>query len=105
MPWQNDRSTPGPETEMETVFLEVDNQNFLDARIYLLWDGVPDRAGTVIGNTQDTLVIEAQPGDLQIQVDFVAGGTRVSDPISVWEGDTVELLIPAGDQPLMTWTS
>jgi hypothetical protein len=105
MPWQDERPGPAPADEVETVFLEVDNRNFLDARIYLVWDGVPDRAGVVTGNTEDTLIIESRPGDLQIQVDFVAGGTRISDPIQVWGGDTVELLIPAGDQPLMTWTS
>lgn len=106
MPWQDDRPVPASQDEMEeTVLLDVDNRNFQDARIYLLWDGIPDRAGMVTGKTQETLRVESRPGELQIQVDFVAGGSRLSDPIQVWDGETVEVLIPAGNQPIMTWTS
>lgn len=107
MPWQNDRPAPASQDRMEeTLVLDVDNRNFLDARIYVLRDdGLPERAGIVTGNSQERLRIENQPGNLRIQVDFVAGDTRTSDVIQVWEGETVELLIPSGNQPLMTWTS
>lgn len=79
----------------ETVRLTVTNQNFSDARVYALWNGERRRLGLVTGNSSQTFTMDWRPGaTLRIEVDFVAGGSFVSEGISSWPGETWEFIIP-----------
>jgi hypothetical protein len=80
--------------EGEWVRVEVQNQNFLDARIYALWGGTRQRIGLVTGLTTQTLQTEWRTGQLMIEVDFLAGGGFVLDPGPAWPGETLILRIP-----------
>lgn len=80
----------------ETVSLRVSNQNFSDARVYALWNGERRRLGLVTGNSSQTFTMDWRPGaTLRIEVDFVAGGSFVSEGISSWPGESWEFIIPA----------
>lgn len=76
------------------VVLQVDNQNFKDARIYVFWNSSRDRVGMVTGNTRQTFRIRGQEGQMRVQVDFVAGGGFTTDALQVWRGETIQLVIP-----------
>jgi hypothetical protein len=93
---RGERPPPGTRSQNEPVMLEVTNQNFQDARIYAIWDGFRERAGLVNGNTTQTLRLQSRDGQLRVEVDFVAGGGYVTDPIQVWRGETIRLIIPPG---------
>lgn len=91
---RGERPAPDAPSNNEPVLLEVNNQNFQDARIYVIWDGFRERAGLVNGNTRQTLRLQSRDGQLRVEVDFVAGGGYVTDPIQVWRGETIQLIIP-----------
>lgn len=91
---RGERPAPDARSNNEPVLLEVNNQNFQDARIYVIWDGFRERAGLVNGNTRQTLRLQSRDGQLRVEVDFVAGGGYVTDPIQVWRGETIQLIIP-----------
>ena len=86
------RDRSGPMT------LEVLNDHFNDARIYTLWNGNRRRIGTVIGKTQESFEIPVGHGDLRVQVDFIAAGGFTTDPITVWPGEVVQLVIPSASR-------
>ncbi len=86
----------GDAERSETVRLTVTNQNFSDARIYARWNGERRRLGIVTGNRSETFTLDWRPGaTLRIEVDFVAGGSFVSDGITSWPGDSWEFIIPS----------
>lgn len=88
------RTDPEAEGQPEPTFLEVENQNFLDARIYVIWEGVRTRVGMVTGHTTETFQFEKQQGQLlRVEVDFVAGGGFVTEEMQVWPGETASLVI------------
>ncbi len=91
---RGERRAPDAVSNNEPVLLEVNNQNFQDARIYVIWDGFRERAGLVNGNTRQTLRLQSRDGQLRVEVDFVAGGGYITDPIQVWRGETIQLIIP-----------
>ena len=78
----------------DKVTISVDNQNFLDANVYALWNGQRDRVGMVTGKTAQDFDVSFRNGDLQLEIDLIAGQTMTSDRISVFEGDNVQLVIP-----------
>ena len=80
------------------MVLEVMNDNFNDARIYTLWNGNRRRIGTVIGKTQGSFEIPVGHGDLRVQVDFIAAGGFITDPLTVWPGEVVQLVIPSASR-------
>lgn len=88
------RTDPEADGQPEPTFLEVENQNFLDARIYVIWEGVRTRVGMVTGHTTETFQFERQQGQLlRVEVDFVAGGGFVTEEMQVWPGETASLVI------------
>jgi hypothetical protein len=94
---------PDPETggAPEPTFLEVENQNFRDARIYVIWEGVRTRVGMVVGNTTETFRFEKQQGQLlRVEVIFIAGGGFTTDEMQVWPGEVARLVIPPVVVPL-----
>lgn len=88
------RTDPEVDGPPEPTFLEVENQNFLDARIYVIWEGVRTRVGMVTGHTTETFQFEQRQGQLlRVEVDFVAGGGFVTEEMQVWPGETASLVI------------
>lgn len=88
------RTDPEAEGQPEPTYLEVENQNFLDARIYVIWEGVRTRVGMVTGHTTEVFEFEKQQGQLlRVEVDFVAGGGFLTEEMQVWPGETASLVI------------
>jgi hypothetical protein len=76
------------------ILLEVYNDNFLDARVFARWNGERQRLGLVTGNSSDRFELRGRTGTLRIEVDFVAGGSFLSEPIQVGPGDNLTFRIP-----------
>ena len=77
------------------VAVTIENQNFKDADVYAVWStGARDRLGMSTGNTTSTFTAPYRPGDMRIEVDFIAGDDVVSDAIAVNQGDHVQIQIP-----------
>jgi len=85
-------SEAGPESRAE-VTIEVENQNFNDARIYLVLYGERTRLGQVPGNSTRTFSFALPPDDVRIEVSFIAGGGFVTEPMPVSPGDELVLQI------------
>jgi hypothetical protein len=83
--------TPG---QGDKVTIHADNQNFLDADVYALWNGQRDRLGMVTGKSTQTFDVPFRDNDLQLQIDFVGSGVMTTDHITVWQGDQVDVVIP-----------
>lgn len=81
--------------------VRVDNQAFLDVNVYLLRSGQRTRLGTVTALSSGTFALPRTVVGTAVPVRFVAafiGSSRapVSEEVTVWEGDEVELRIPPG---------
>lgn len=76
--------------------LQVENQNFADARLYARWNGDRRRIGRVGGNRTEYFTLDWDGRQLQVEVDFLAGGTILSPSILVNRGDTILFQIPPG---------
>lgn len=79
------------------VLLTVENNDFQDANIHLLWNGVRTRAGMVIGKTTETFRLPWRSEWAQIEVDFVGPqGDYHSERIPVNPGDHLNFVIMVG---------
>lgn len=85
-------SEAGPQAQAD-VTIEVENQNFYDARIYLLIFGRRTRLGLVPAYRTQTFSFELPPDDVRIEVDFVGAGGFVTEPMPVSAGDELVLQI------------
>jgi hypothetical protein len=82
-----------PQSQAE-VTIEVENQNFYDARVYLLVLSKRTRLGLVSGYSTQTFSFALQPDEVRIEVDFIGGaGGFVTEPMPVSAGDQLELQI------------
>ena len=79
--------------EQRQLTLHVKNQNFYDATIYAVDNGFRQRLGVVTGNTERTFRFRWTRLDLSIGIDLLAAGTSVTQPLSVSEGDELELIV------------
>lgn len=78
------------------IRLYVDNQHFNDATIYALFDGgIPVRLGNVVGKTKEVFSFPYRPGELRLQIHLLAGGTHTTEPMQVYRGDELDLVIPS----------
>jgi hypothetical protein len=76
------------------VQLTVQNNDFKDATVYAVWEGMSRRRiGMVTGKTSATFTFDWVSHKIHIEADFVAGEGFTSDPIEVWEGDHLDLVI------------
>lgn len=75
--------------------LFVDNQSFNEARIYARWNGDRRRLGSVGGNQSRTFTLSWRSGNLRVEVDFLAAGGFVSEPVTVNPGDSIQFRIPS----------
>ena len=77
-----------------SVMLTIKNNDFKDATIYATWSGgMRHRVGLSVGKTTQTFDLEWKSEIVQFEADFIAGRTFTFDPINVWEGDHLELII------------
>ena len=76
------------------VTVTADNQNFLDATVYALWGARRDRVGMVTGKTAQSFSLPFHGSDLRLQIDLIGGSSMTTDPIGVFEGDQLDLVIP-----------
>lgn len=80
----------------EGVLITVDNQNFLDVRVYWVRaGGVERRLGVVNGHGAGQFPIPWDPGDLQVRFDFIGGGGLITQRLRVQPGSILELRIDA----------
>ena len=70
--------------------MTIQNNDFKDAAIYANWSGsTRHRVGLAIGKTSQTFTVEWRSEVVQ----FDAGGVVNFDPIEVYEGDHLDLVI------------
>jgi hypothetical protein len=91
------RRTKAGDDEGEIV-LEVENRNYLDMAIYAIQGSGRIRIGDVTGTSTKRFVIQLSRVSIAGEVRFMAdpiGSNRswVSEPIHVYTGQTVELMI------------
>lgn len=93
------RSIPGQDpfsggAAAAEIRIRIRNNNFYDATITALGDTGRRRLGTVSGNQTATFTMPwTFNGSLRLEVDLLAGGTCVTDPITVSPGDDLDLQI------------
>lgn len=84
----------GPEPGLaREVSIEVENQNFNDARIYLLEFGRRTRLGNVPGNTTRVFRFRSVPQQVRFRIDFIGGGELTTTGIEVSPGDELVLTV------------
>lgn len=83
---------PGPARE---VTVEVENQNFYDARIYLLEFGRRTRLGNVSGNSTRVFRFRSPPQEVRFVIDFIGAGELTTTGIEVSPGDELVLTVTA----------
>ncbi len=90
-------AAPSPREGGDSVFVEVVNDNYYDARIHIVYDGGGRfTLGTVPGNQrQPARAIPWQPRPLVAQVSLIiGGGTYQSDKIDAAPGAVIEIRVP-----------
>jgi len=80
--------------EFAPISIQIDNQNFNDATIYLVWQNDRRRLGSVVGKNQATFSSPWYGSLLQIEIDFLAGTRQRGDAMSVTPGATYLVVIP-----------
>jgi hypothetical protein len=77
----------------EDVLLTVQNNDFRDASIYAVWNGVRRRVGSVTGMTSETFRMDWRSEEIQLAIDFVGGGGYMSERVPVTQGDHLDFVI------------
>jgi len=77
----------------DDVLLTVENNDFRDATIYVLWNGARRRAGAVTGKSTETFRMEWRSEWVQLQVDFLGGGGYTTERVDVLQGDHLNFVI------------
>ena len=90
------RGDPFNPAESDQVLLTVQNNDFRDASIYAVWNGVRKRVGSVTGMTSQTFRMEWQSEEIQLAIDFLGGGGYMSERVPVTQGDHLDFVIMAG---------
>ena len=78
----------------DRVTIEIENQNFNDATIYVRWGADRRRLGNVSGLRSATFHTDWRGPDLQIEVALLAGGTYLGPQVSVSPGDVIDVTLP-----------
>lgn len=82
--------------EPGTIHVEVDNQNFYDATVYVLSGAGERRLGIVRGKSEKTLVARLfVPGNVRLRVRMLAGASFTTEVMNAGPGETLLLIIPA----------
>ncbi len=80
----------------DDVLLTVLNNDFRDASIYAIWNGVKRRVGSVTGMTSQTFRMSWRGEEIQLEIDFVSGNGYMSERVPVTQGDHLDFVIMAG---------
>lgn len=81
----------------DSVFVEVINDNFYDARIHVIYDGgARFTVGTIGGQTrQESVAIPWEPRPLVVRVMMIVqDAVYLTDPIDVVRGDVLQVRLP-----------
>jgi hypothetical protein len=76
------------------VTVQVENQNFYDATVYVLWRSARRRLGVVSGNGQQTFSTRWGGPEVTFQIEMLAGRRYSSIPLGVSPGDDLVVEIP-----------
>ncbi|HEY3220200.1 MAG TPA: hypothetical protein VGJ80_05680 [Gemmatimonadales bacterium] len=94
-----DGGAPPPAREdRDSVFVEVVNDNYYDARVHLIYDGGTRHSlGTIGGNARQSIrAVPWFPRPLFVEVTLVlGGGVYRSQPIDVPQGEVLRIRVPA----------
>jgi len=83
-----------------TIHVEVDNQNFYQATVYVVSSAGERRLGSLSGVSQKTFVARlVVPGDVRLRVRMLAGETFTTEPLQTGPGETLLLIIPTSLRP------
>ena len=82
--------------QRDDVLLTVQNNDFRDASIYAIWNGVRRRVGSVTGMTSETFRMTWMSEEIQLAIDFVGGGGYTSERVPVTQGDHLDFVIMGG---------
>lgn len=90
----------GGDVASGTATVRIENRAFLDVNVYASRSGQRIRLGTVTGNTTQVLPVPKSfvgtGVPVRFQADFIGSNKApVSEEIVIWEGDEVQLTIPA----------
>ncbi|MEQ1858042.1 MAG: hypothetical protein ABL963_16425 [Longimicrobiales bacterium] len=80
----------------DDVLLTIQNNDFRDASVYAIWNGLKTRVGSVTGMTSQTFRMSWRSEEVQLEVDFVSGGGYMSERVPVTQGDHLDFVIMAG---------
>ena len=83
-----------------TASVEVENQGFPDANVYIVRSGQRARIGTVTGNSTRVFPLPrylvGTGAPVRFLIDFIGSArSPISEELIIWPGDTVELIIPS----------
>ena len=77
------------------ITLQIDNQNFNDVTVYLVWGSDRRRLGVVNGNTRNTFTSRWNGPTFAVEVDVLAGNRYRGEQVSVNPGDEFVIEIPS----------
>ena len=81
------------------VQVEVDNQNFNDATVYLQSGSGEQRLGIVRGKSVKTFVARLMgPYEVRLRVRLLAGGSFTTEAMHAAPGETLLLIVPSSLQ-------
>jgi hypothetical protein len=83
------------EENFPPVAVQVENQNFNDVTVYLVWNSDRRRLGVVNGNSRGSFSTQWHGPSMQVELDVLAGRRYRGDRISVNPGDNVVIEIPS----------
>ncbi|MCH7564390.1 MAG: hypothetical protein IH968_11260 [Gemmatimonadetes bacterium] len=79
-----------------TIQVEVDNQNFNDATVYLQSGSGEQRLGIVRGKSVKTFVARLMgPYEVRLRVRLLAGGSFTTEAMHASPGETLLLIVPS----------
>jgi len=80
------------------ITVEVNNQNFYDATVYLLWRSDRHRLGVAAGNGKETFTTNWGGPEVTVVIEMLAGRRYQSVPIGVSPGDDLVVEIPVAPE-------
>jgi hypothetical protein len=83
--------------EANDVLLTVQNNDFRDATIHVIWSGMKTRAGMVTGKTSETFRMDWRSEWARLEVDFIGDrGGYETETVGVNPGDHLNFVIMPG---------
>jgi hypothetical protein len=89
------RSRRNQSTAFTPITVHVDNQNFNDVTVYLVWRSDRRRLGSVGGHTRASFTSPWYGPELQVELDVLAGSRIRGDRVAVNPGDEMVIEIPS----------